>query len=109
MDLAAPHEFQRLYGEVVAIWKTWNALKGDYPAAFSPPEDAKWNCLKRATSAEGAMMSLLAQIAAGRILSAEDVAIPGGIRQAFKSVRRTIREDAPFSWWADNVDEYAAF
>jgi hypothetical protein len=27
MNLAAAHDFQRLYGEVVAIWKTWNALK----------------------------------------------------------------------------------
>ena len=89
MNLTAANDFQRLYGEVVAIWKTWNALRGDYMAAFTPPEQAKWDCLLRATAAEGEIESLLAKLSAERILSSEDIAVLGVfVRRSSLSVGR---------------------
>lgn len=95
LNLAAANDFQRLYGEAVAIWKTWNGLNGYYTAAFAPPEDAKWTCLLRATAVEGQLESLLAKVSAERFLSRDDIAVLGGLRQAFKSLRRAIRADRP--------------
>jgi len=109
LNLTAANDFQRLYGEAVAIWKTWNALNGHYAAAFTPPEDAKWLCLLRATAAEGQLESLLAKVSAERLLSRDDIVALGGLRQAFKSIRRAIRADKPIPWWADGVREYVAF
>jgi hypothetical protein len=109
MNLAAAHDFQRLYGEFVAIWKTWNALRGNYTAAFTSPEQGKWDCLVRATAAEGEIEALMAQLAAERTLSDQDIDVLGGIRQAFKVLRRKVRRDEPLNWWAADVEEYAAF
>lgn len=109
LNLTAANDFQRLYGEAVAIWKTWNALKGNRTAAFAPPKDAKWVCLLRATAAEGQLESLLAKVSAERLLCRDDIETLGGLRQAFKSIRRAIRNDAPIPWVADGVQEYVAF
>lgn len=109
LSLAAANEFQRLYGEAVAVWKTWNALNGNHAVAFAPPEEAKWICLLRMTAAEGQLESLLAKTSAERFLNPDDIAVLGGLRQAFKSLRRAIRAGQPIPWAADNVKEYVAF
>jgi type IV secretory pathway ATPase VirB11/archaellum biosynthesis ATPase len=33
----------------------------------------------------------------------------GALRQAFKSLRRAIRQDRAVPWWSDNVKQYATF
>lgn len=110
MNLAAAQEFQRLYGEVIAICKTWNALNSEYTAAFATPGDtAKWDCLMRATAAEGEIESLMAKLAADRLLSDEDINMLGSLRQGFKAVRRKIRADKPIEWSSSGNFEYAAF
>jgi len=109
INLTAAKDFQRLYGDAVAIWKTWNALKGDYAVTFTTPEHARWDCLLRATAAEGEIESFLAKLSAERVLSSENIAMLGSLRQAFKSVRRAIRKDEPLPWRSDNVKEYASF
>ncbi|MEU9391471.1 hypothetical protein AB0D86_15890 [Streptomyces sp. NPDC048324] len=109
MSLAAAQEFERLYGEVVAIWKTWNALVGSYTAAFAAPEHAQWDCLKRATAAEGAIEALMAKLAAERFMEEPVVDVLGGVRQAFKVVRRTIRAGEPLNWRSSEVEPYVAF
>ena len=108
MNQAAAHDFERLYGEVVAIWKTWNALSA-HTAAFATPEDAKWDCHKRATAAEGQIEALLARLAAERTLTPRDLEMLGGLRQAFKLVRRTIRSDESLGWSDSKVGPYVAF
>jgi hypothetical protein len=105
---AAAHQFQQLYGEVIAIWKTWNALKGGYTAKFATPDEAKWDCLLRATAAEGEIEALLARLAAERYLTDDDIDVLGGLRQAFKAVRRKIREDEPIDWPSSNAKKYVA-
>ncbi|MFF7443909.1 hypothetical protein [Streptomyces sp. NPDC008122] len=108
MDLTAAGEFQRLYGEFVAVWKTWNALTSGHTPVTSP-EHPGWACLERATAAEGAIEALLAKLAAERVLTREEVDVLGGVRQAFKAVRRAIQQGEPLDWWSSEIQPYVAF
>ncbi|MFF2217371.1 hypothetical protein [Streptomyces antibioticus] len=108
MDLAAAQDFQRLYGEFVAVWKTWNALTSCH-TPVTTPEHVGWGCLERATAAEGGIEALLAKVAAERVLTSEEIDVLGGIRQAFKAVRRTIQRGEPLDWWSSEVQPYVAF
>ncbi len=81
LNLTAARDFQRLYGEAIAIWKAWNAMKGSHTAPFAPPQNARWDCLLRATAMEGEVESLLAKVAAERVLSDGNIAMLGGLRQ----------------------------
>jgi hypothetical protein len=106
---AAARELQLRYGEFVALWKTWNALVGDHTARSQVPEEAKWDCLRRATDAEGAVEALLARVCAERRLTAEQIDTLGALRQAFKVVRRTIRRGEPLAWHSSESEPYLAF
>jgi hypothetical protein len=108
LDLAAAQEFQSLYGEIIATWKTWNALNGGYTAQFPVDPREKWACLERATAAEGRIEALISKVAAERDLSPADIAVLGGIRQSFKQLRRLIRSDSAVQWRSDKTREYAA-
>ncbi|WP_405704657.1 hypothetical protein OG264_00155 [Streptomyces xanthophaeus] len=108
MDLAAAQNFQRLYGEFVAVWKTWNALTSGH-TPVTTPEHVGWGCLERATAAEGEIEALLAKVAAERMLTGQEVDVLGGVRQAFKTVRRTIQRGEPLDWWSSGVQPYVAF
>ncbi|MVO90318.1 hypothetical protein GPA10_37615 [Streptomyces sp. p1417] len=107
MDLAAAADFQRLYGEFVAVWKTWDALTdGHTPVATT--EHVGWGCLERATAAEGQIEALMAKLAAERFLTEDDIAMLGGVRQAFKVVRRSIRRGRPLGWGSSSTAPYLA-
>ncbi|MFB6628370.1 hypothetical protein ACFCWY_00585 [Streptomyces sp. NPDC056362] len=107
MGLSAAQDFQRLYGEFVAIWKTWNALTSHH-TPVTTPEHSGWSCLERATAAEGATEALMAKLAAERLLNDDEIDVLGGVRQAFKVVRRTIERGEPLGWGASGVAPYAA-
>ncbi|MFF9431409.1 hypothetical protein [Streptomyces sp. NPDC014746] len=107
MGLSAAQDFQRLYGEFVAIWKTWNALTSHH-TPVTTPEHSGWSCLERATAAEGAIEALMAKLAAERLLNDDEIDVLGGVRQAFKVVRRTIERGEPLGWGASGVAPYMA-
>ncbi|MGW4748482.1 hypothetical protein ACWEPR_27185 [Streptomyces sp. NPDC004290] len=107
MGLSAAQDFQRLYGEFVAIWKTWNALTSHH-TPVTTPEHSGWSCLERATAAEGAIEALMANLAAERLLNDDEIDVLGGVRQAFKVVRRTIERGEPLGWGASGVAPYMA-
>ncbi|RSO09995.1 hypothetical protein DMH26_00400 [Streptomyces sp. WAC 05379] len=107
MDLAAAQDFQRLYGEFVAIWKTWNSLT-DGHTTITAPEHVGWGCLERATAVEGQIEALLAKLAAERFLTEEKIDVLGGVRQAFKVVRRNIKRGEPIGWWSSTSEPYTA-
>ncbi|MFF3757709.1 hypothetical protein [Streptomyces sp. NPDC002185] len=107
MGLSAAQDFQRLYGESVAIWKTWNALTSHH-TPVTTPEHSGWSCFERATAAEGAIEALMAKLAAERLLNDDEIDVLGGVRQAFKVVRRTIERGEPLGWGASGVAPYAA-
>lgn len=108
MDQTAAGELQRLYGEFVAVRKTWNALTSGH-TPVSSPEHPGWGCLERATAAEGAIEALLAKLAAERVLTRTEVDVLGGVRQAFKAVRRAIRRGEPLDRWSSEIQPYVAF
>ncbi|MEU9736415.1 hypothetical protein [Streptomyces sp. NPDC048002] len=107
MDLAAAQDFQRLYGEFVAVWKTWNALTGGH-TPVTTPEHPGWGCLERATTAEGQIEALMAKLAAERFLTEDEIDMLGGVRQAFKVVRRSIRQGRPIAWNSSGARPYQA-
>ncbi|MGW4851942.1 hypothetical protein ACWEPZ_12030 [Streptomyces sp. NPDC004288] len=107
MGLSAAQDFQRLYGEFVAICKTWNALTSHH-TPVTTPEHSGWSCLERATAAEGAIEALMAKLAAERLLNDDEIDVLGGVRQAFKVVRRTIERGEPLGWGASGVAPYMA-
>lgn len=107
MDLAAAQDFQRLYGEFVAIWKTWNSLT-DGHTPITTPEHVGWGCLERATAAEGQIEALMAKLAAERFLTEDDIDMLGGVRQAFKVVRRSIKRGEAIGWWSSGAEPYMA-
>ena len=97
LDLAAAQEFQRLYGELLAVWKSWNsALKLAGPDL--PPDERVWECLKRAAATEGGLEALLARIASEHRLSDEDVNALGAVRQGFQRLREVIRSRQELPW-----------
>lgn len=107
LDLAAAQEFQRLYGEFVAIWKSWNsALRLAQPAL--PADEYVWECLKRSAAAEGGLEALLAKIASEHCLSEDDLNALGAVRQGFQRLRQVIRHRRELPWHSSNVDEYLA-
>jgi hypothetical protein len=107
MDLSAAQEFQRLYGEFVAIWKTWNSLT-DGHTPVTTPEHIGWGCLERAAAAEGQIEALLAKLAAERSLTEGEIDMLGGVRQAFKVVRRSIRRGEAIAWSSSGAEPYVA-
>lgn len=54
-------------------------------------------------------VELLAKLAAERVLDQGDIAVLGGLRQAFKSLRRHIRANETIPWTSDRSKEYVAF
>ncbi|MGW7409684.1 hypothetical protein ACWGI9_39335 [Streptomyces sp. NPDC054833] len=107
MDLTAAQDFQRLYGEFVAIWKTWTSLT-DGHTPVTTPEHVGWGCLERATAAEGQIDALMAKLAAERFLTEDEIDMLGGVRQAFKVVLRSIRQGRPIGWGSSAAEPYMA-
>ncbi|GAA3194859.1 hypothetical protein [Actinocorallia longicatena] len=111
MDLAAAHDFQKQYGEFVAVWKLWSAMKdaGTRLPAISMAEDTAWRCLERTVATEGAIEALLAKLVAERRLDPTQIEILGAVRQAFKTLRRAIYADAHLGWNSDSHPHYLSF
>ncbi|MFD0078607.1 alpha/beta fold hydrolase [Streptomyces sp. NPDC127166] len=60
--------------------------------------------LRAAAGAEGAIEALMAELAAERLLDEAGVDLLGGVRQAFKVVRRTIERREPLDWGPSGID-----
>jgi hypothetical protein len=108
MDLASAEEFQRLYGEFFAVWKTWNAV-ALHQIKVDDSSVVAWDCLKRTADIGGRVESLLAKISAERKLSQDDIDVLGAVRQGFKSIRSVIKKGEPLPWWGSEVESYLAF
>jgi hypothetical protein len=107
-DQAAADEFQRLYGEFFAVWKSWNAIPMR-DIELDEPGDAAWKCLRQAADIEGRVEALLAKISAERHLTGDDVDALGAVRQGFQSLRGVIKKGEPLPWWGSEIEQYAAF
>jgi hypothetical protein len=112
LDLGAAEEFHRIYGEFFATWKLWNVVKR-YSTTSHPSTDSQWDLLERAAATEGAFEALLVKLSSERELSEDDKSDLARLRQAFQTLRETIRIDEVLDWPADptskNAEKYAAF
>jgi hypothetical protein len=98
-DLAALAAFYRLYGEFFSTWKLWAAHTRFGSTVASPP-DVQWSLLHRAEEAEGGFEALLIKLAAERGLQPHDVRLLGCFREAYQTLRETIRENKVLGWIA---------
>jgi len=108
LDLSTAENFHRLYGEFFAVWKLWNYLIRDV-GAEALPGASRWELLKRATDAEAGVEAILGILASQRSLEPQAVEDLGKFRQAFQSLRETIRDGEPLEWNESSDPHYQSF
>jgi hypothetical protein len=111
LNLAAATQFYQLYGEFFAVWKLWNYLKGQrgMPILVKSADEARWDLLQRACSAEAGVEAILVKLAIDPSLTNSDIEDLGRFRQAYQSLRQAIRDDTPISWNSSSAPEYRTF
>ena len=108
LDLSTAQSFHRLYGEFFAVWKLWNYFIRDV-GEQELPGASRWELLKRATDAEARVEAILGILASQRTLKPDVVADIGKFRQAFQSLRETIRDGQPLEWNESSDPHYLSF
>lgn len=108
LELTTLNDLYRLYGDFVATWKLWNHHCRK-PEHLAVDNENSWKLLERASSVESGMEAILVKIASERILTNEQIAYMGLIRQAFQSLREGIREGRQLDWSYSGHEEYVAF
>src|SRR5262249_86939 len=108
LELSTLNDFYRQYGEFFAVWKLWNQHLAESPS-LSEPQDAGWKLLERASAIEPGIEATLVKISAERKLRDEDIRDLGLLRQAFKSLRRSMRKGKELDWAYSEHEEYRAF
>lgn len=108
LELAALTEFYRLYGEFFTVWKLW-AYCQNSNLDLALPDFTRWELLKRASTSEGALESLLVKLSSERELVDEDVEILGRFRQGYQRLRESIRDNRNIGWSQQNHPEYLTF
>lgn len=108
LDLSTAESFHRLYGEFFAVWKLWNYFIRDV-GERELSGASRWEILKRATDAEAGVEAISGTLASQRSLELEVVKDLGKYRQAFQSLRETIRDGQPLEWNESSDAHYLAF
>jgi len=103
--LAATNQFHAAYGEFFAVWKLWNRLDPD-DHEFATK---RWELLQRAAKAEATTESILLKIVTELRVSEKEAEDLGRFRQAFQSLRQSIRDSKPLDWNSSEDPRYAAF
>jgi hypothetical protein len=108
LDVESLQEFYRLYGEFFSLLKLWDSWKR---RADTDPTDqtALGHILERATNAEGRLEALLLKVASERELGGAEQDVLGAFRQAYQTLRESMREDRAVNWNYSNHEPYAAF
>ncbi|GAA3077375.1 hypothetical protein [Streptosporangium carneum] len=106
LDLAAVESFYRAYGSFIEVWRLWNAHKRR-SEQVAAPADMQWQCLQRAAAVEGSLEAILIKIVLERRLTKDDRLLLGCFRQAYQSLRESVREDRELKWYA-RKDDYEA-
>jgi hypothetical protein len=102
LELDALGRFYELYGEFYAVWKLWSIYKkkSEYPSIERDPK-AVWGLLERAAKVEGGFESLLIRLTQERRLEPADIDQLARFREAYQSLRESIRVDETLHWRAD--------
>ncbi|MBB6345522.1 hypothetical protein FHU36_002031 [Nonomuraea muscovyensis] len=91
LDLLALGAFYEAYGQFCAIWKSWDGA----PDSLRQDDPFQTEMLRRAAEAEGKVESLLVRLASERSLSQQECTLLSCFRQAFQSLRKSIRRKVP--------------
>lgn len=91
LDLLALGAFYDAYGQFCSIWKSWDGVS----ASLREDDQFQSEMLSRAAEAEGKVESLLVRVASERSLSERECLLLGCFRQAFQSLRKSIRRKVP--------------
>lgn len=97
LQLTAANTFDRLYGEFFKIWKLWRFYKKE-GLESSDSNVSQWDLLAMTCDAEAGMEGILIKIASEFKLSDKDIKTLGRFRQAYQTLRETIRENEPLEW-----------
>jgi hypothetical protein len=110
LDLAAAAKFRETYGDWFAIWKEWEAVAAHPPVERSSVQD---ELLRRATTVEGELETLLLKIATSRHLTAAEISRLGRFREGYQRLRDAIETDQDLPFRVQHYDEaieaYATF
>ncbi len=104
-DITISYDFHKLYGEFFAIWKLWSYSLDNVESA---PEERN-RLLERACTAEGLVESMIVRLASVRHLSNDEVETLGKFRQAYQSLRQSIRDKKNLGWSSHKNPQYIAF
>lgn len=109
IELNSLNQFYELYGEFFSIWKLWNWLKENKKENSPAYKEKHWELLNRACIAEAKVETILLKITSERYLSKEDITNLGRFRQAYQSLRKSIRHDSRIDWFYSEHPEYLSF
>ncbi|MCK4821023.1 hypothetical protein KA005_34980 [bacterium] len=109
LEISALKEFYRLYGEFFSIWKQWAYCCNSRDDQIDFPRTTRWSLMERACAAEGAMEGIFVTLSCEKQLSGFDIKTLGKFRQAYQSLRESIRDNRDIGWWHQNQPEYLSF
>ena len=107
LQLSAANTFDRLYGEFFKIWKLWRFYKKE--GMEGKKGVSQWDLLAMTCEAEAGMEGILIKIASEFKLTDQDIIVLGRFRQAFQTLRETIRENKPLTWNHPYHPQYMGF
>ncbi|NJP93862.1 hypothetical protein HCN51_31220 [Nonomuraea sp. FMUSA5-5] len=67
----------------------------------------QWQCLQRAAAVEGSLEAILSKIVLERRLTEDDLRLLACFRQAYQSLRESVRGDSELRWYASDGDDEA--
>ena len=121
LQLSLVNQFYELYGEFFAVWKLWNYSKSDsnvvglvHDEDKLTPEQMRWDLYQRACKADGQVEAMLVKVASERVFENYDrgdseIETLCKFRQAYRTLRGTIRNDQILNWKGASHPPYRAF
>ncbi len=110
-SLAAMQEIAELFGLFLSVRKDWDTLRR-FPVLEGQDEErerTRWQLIGRATTAEGRFEALLVRLSAERRFADDELDATAALRQAFKALRKGLRENKRIPWGSDGAPDYLAF
>lgn len=105
IELASISEFYQMYGEFLAIWRTWKFASG----WEAPEREAmRRKLFERSAIANGKIEAIIAKVAIERVLNPAEISSLGLFRQAYQRLCDSLRDDQVSRWRYDD-EEYVVF
>lgn len=109
LELALANTFYTYYGEFRGVWRLWNQSLEDLSPDSEGWKKTRENLLDRASRAEGGLEASLLKVASERVLTKDEQADLGELRQAFQVLCERIQEGVPVSYGSSKHPDYVEF